>query len=206
MIRRWLLASAALLGACDSPPLVSFNTPESCEPEVSDIATFTEAEAECDGDCQLCIETERDDRAVTYFVSHEDNCVCPAPERAEDVGVATNASAPDGAAPLLPRTQGPDAMSGDAATTETPPPSNSETPDSGTASSSAPRTDAGSSAPVEPADGCHSRLHLTRSEADDVCDEWSDCHVCVERVNLDNEPRSYLAHQCGCPDPYRLPL
>lgn len=195
-----------MFGACDSPPLVSFNTPESCEPEVSDIATFTEAEAQCEGDCQLCIQTEYDDRAVSYFVSHEDNCVCPPPESAADAGATTMAPT-DGGVPRLPSTVGLDAAPGDAAAaTESATPAVHETLDAGIAISSAPHTDAGSAVPVGPSDGCNSRLHLTRSEADEVCDGWDDCHVCVERVNLDDEPRSYLAHQCGCPDPYRLPL
>lgn len=171
---------------------MSFNTPESCQPEVGGLTTFTRAKAECDGDCQLCIETERDDRAVTYFVSHEDNCVCPLPTSAPDAGVASSPAADASSPTTLP----PDG--GDAAAAP------DTTHDAGTAAPTP--NDAGAAPSTAAPDGCNSRLHLTRSEADAVCEDWDDCHVCVERINLENDPRSYLAHQCGCPDPYRLPL
>lgn len=180
MFRYWVVLPAIVLVACDSPQLVSFNTPELCEPRVEGLATFSEATARCVEGCVLCVESEVDGRAWTYSVSNDDNCVCSAPARVTlaDAGAVGPASLADG-----------DAGLGDV--------------DAGVAATSAPsQSEAGVAAPAS--DGCHSRLHLTRSQARAQCDDWNDCHVCVERVDYDGDPRSYLAHQCGCPDAYRV--
>jgi hypothetical protein len=161
------------LTACDSPGIASFNTPELCEPDVEGIHTFTEAEEVCDGDCHLCVESTWNDQALTYAVSHENSCVCPAPLRVAVDDTTRDAGVSDAAA----------ATNADAG-------------------ASVPLLDAGP--PPNPAsDSCGSLMYLTESEAHSYCETRGDCHICVERVNYDGEPRSYMAHQCGCPDPYR---
>jgi hypothetical protein len=170
MLRRWLALSALALVSCDSPQLVSFNTPEVCAPRVTGLSTLTQAEKSCGADCVLCVESEIDGQAWTYTVSHQDNCVCPPPRKETRPDAGSGATAGDAAAP-------------------TP-----NLPDSG----------AIDDAPVAGSDGCHSRLHLTKAQARTQCSEWEDCHVCVERVDYEGDARAYMAHQCGCPDPFRV--
>ena len=97
-----LVLPAIVLVACDSPQLVSFNTPELCEPRVEGLATFSEATARCVEGCVLCVESEVDGRAWTYSVSNDDNCVCSAPARVTlaDAGAVGPASLADGDAGL----------------------------------------------------------------------------------------------------------
>jgi hypothetical protein len=201
MFRVWLALTAVSLGACDSPQLVSFNTPELCEDGAGSLGSFTSATERCGVDCTLCVETEVDERALTYFVSHENNCVCAAPKqhRTPDAGrVAPEAqasysqarqsdttSAAD-ASPQAPGDGGRGASVSDAGSGGSP-----HAADSGVIGAPGP-------------DGCHSRLHLTKSEARAQCTEWDDCHVCIERVDIEGDARSYMAHQCGCPDAYRI--
>lgn len=165
------------LTTCNSLEIASFNTPELCEPRITGIRTFTEAVDVCDGECQLCIESTSDDSALSYAVSHEDRCVCPAPLRL----AATDTT-------------------GDAALNDAT--GSSTTADAGSSVTS--HQDGGPTPTPTPAgDGCTSLLQLTYSQAHRHCDAHDDCHVCVERVNYDGEARSYMAHQCGCPAPYR---
>lgn len=57
--------------------------------------------------------------------------------------------------------------------------------------------------PLAP-DGCTSQLNLSQAAAVHYCADTPDCEVCVERVDLDGQARRYMAHECGCPGPYRL--
>jgi hypothetical protein len=167
MPRRWLVFPAFALAACDSPQLVSFNTPDVCVPHVTELSTLTQARESCGTDCVLCVESELDGQAWTYNVSHEDHCVCPPPKRLTRPDAGSVMTAGDAASP------------------------------------SPSLVDSGE-VPVAGSDGCHSRLHLTKSEARTQCGEWEDCHVCVERVDYEGDARAYMAHQCECPDPYRV--
>lgn len=192
MFRRWFSLSALALCACDSPQLVSFDTPEPCVIDVGGFATFSAAKEHCDDDCRLCIETELDGRASSYAVSHDDTCVCPPPKRlvVPDAGHAS-----DGSETTALVDSG---TSADAA------PAVSNSADAGRPMLS--NIDAGTAEVSPGADGCNSHLHLTRSQAKDQCGEWDDCHVCIERIDYEGDARSYMAHQCGCPDPHRNDL
>lgn len=186
MYRRVLLTLALVSGACDTPPVVSFDTPDQCRGATGTFETFTRASEACGESCTLCIESEQHDRAMTYSVYRDDECVCPPPSvtsSSDDAGTNDTGSGDvaDGGA---------DAGSarGDAgAWTESG--STTGTVDAGT---------------VSPSDGCRSLLHLSRAEARTRCEAWDDCNVCEERVDLDGEVRSYMAHQCGCPAAYRI--
>lgn len=177
------------LGGCDtSPDVVSFNTPELCEINRTNIASFTVAQEACTGACLICIESTYDDQALTYALTSDDNCVCPAPRvvAAQDV----------------------DAAVVDAQTAPT------EIGDAHLDTGVAPASDAGASdssdagavagQPQIAPDGCHSQLNLSLAGAAAYCEGKRDCEVCVERVDFDDEPRRYMAHECGCPSPYRV--
>lgn len=168
---RWTLFVCLASVGCDSPQVVSFNTPELCSLNVTGIRTFSDAEEQCEGDCRICIETVRDDYALTYGVSYQDECVCT-PPRVETLVADAGA---DG----------------------------NESQDAGEGDAGAAREDGGLSS-YRPADGCTSRLRLSETEARQHCAELEDCRVCVERVDYEGDPRSYLAHQCGCPAPHRV--
>lgn len=183
MLRQSLFVVAFLIGACDSPQVVSFNTPESCVPNIGNLPTFTEAQAQCGKNCSLCVESELDDQALTYSVSHDENCVCAAPKRVSRSDAGTSAST------LTATDAGSSTDPGDAS------------PQANTAVGSDSGTDGEL---ASGSDGCGSRMHLTRSQARALCNEWTDCNVCVERVDFDGDARSYMAHQCACPDAYRV--
>jgi hypothetical protein len=172
------------LSGCEtSPDVVSFNTPELCEPKLEGLDSFTSALAACELGCLICIESTHDDRAVTYSVTRTDDCVCPAPRAHTQSGAAADA--------------GPTQMTrldagSDAGTSVR---SDAALPTEG---------DAGTGWAEASPDGCESSLDLSLSAASAQCEGKADCHVCTERVDFDNEPRRYLAHLCGCPSPYRL--
>lgn len=154
-----------LVGCNSTPDVVSFNTPELCEPDITGIASFSLAKVRCDDDCRICIETTFENHAFTYSVARDGNCVCKAPE----VHTADAGATPETDAGL--------------------------DPDTGLSNDASPRL-----AP----DGCRSQLNLTQGSAANYCNAKTDCHVCVERVDFDNKARRYMAHECGCPSPYRL--
>lgn len=185
----WLIT--LLVGACDSPQLVSFNTPEQCKASDESAGSFTEAEKQCKGgDCQICIETVRGDRALSYAIVREEGCVCAPPV---NVGEDSNTDSSETGNTVVPAR--------DAATLDAGLPL--EAPDAASAfvDAAASPVEAGSK---EPEDECSSRLNLTHSAARSHCSHLSDCHVCVQRVDYEGDARSYLAHQCGCPAPYRV--
>ncbi len=178
----------ACAGCDTSPDVVSFNTPELCELERTNIPSFTSAQEACDLGCQICIESTYDEHALTYALAADDNCVCPAPALVPFT--ALDASAVDAQADntLDSGTTGDAAVVwSDAATRNG--------RDGGAAPSEPP--------PVAP-DGCLSQLNLSQSGAAAYCADKQGCEVCVERVDFDNEARRYMAHECGCPSPYRL--
>lgn len=194
--RIWRGLPLLLLAGCNaSPDVVSFNTPELCEPEVTGIASFTLARVQCDDECQICIDSTLEDQALTYSIVRDANCVCKAPEvyrAVDDAKPSTEAGVDVDAA----RTSegGLDAHV-DASAVQ---PSDAALP--GAADGAVPNGGRPTIAP----DGCHSQLNLTQGAAANFCSGKTDCHVCVERVDFDKEPRRYMAHECGCPRPYRL--
>lgn len=185
---RWMFL-LALASACDSPQVVSFNTPRLCTADVPKLFTFTAAQAECDGDCVVCVESEVDGRAGSYSVSHATGCVCPVPARIlrADAGTLTYNQVPDASA------DSDHVAASDAGGTSTRSADTRSGADSGVTQS-----------PVAGSDGCLSQLHLSRSQAHARCSEWQDCYVCVERVDFDGDARAYMAHQCGCPEAHRV--
>lgn len=187
----WFIA--LFIGACDSPQVVSFDTPEQCKASKTSIRTFTEAEKQCEGDddCQVCIQTVRGDRALSYAIAREQRCVCAPPV---DVSKDSNTDSDETANTV---TQAHDAATSDAALPLDAHDAAAPQP----ADAAASVIDAGAN---EPVDGCSSRLNLTRSAARSQCAQLHDCHVCVQRVDYEGDPRTYLAHQCGCPAPYRV--
>lgn len=172
---RWTVLTLLASLGCDSPQLASFNTPEPCDPRVTGILTFSAAEKQCDTDCLVCIESVTEDHVLTYSVSRQENCVCTPP-------LAHAPTASDAGTDGVGSSDG-----------------GIEPSDAGVYSA-----DGGGPTPYRPADDCRSRLHLREREAHQYCEGLDDCHVCVERVDYEGDPRSYLAHQCGCPAPHRV--
>lgn len=176
----WFVPLFALVTGCDSPTLVSFNTPELCRPHVRELANFHAALEACGDECHLCIESEANDQAFTYSVSHEENeCVCPAPVKHHTPTMDAGYTSDGGDAAASPIVDAAVALDG-----------------------SIPTIDSGASLPT--VHECRSLLHLRKTEARKYCEDRDDCHVCVERVDWDGDPQSYLAHECGCPAAYRV--
>lgn len=193
MSRSWLVLFAVSCQGCDSPRVVSFNTPELCVPSSEGLETFNRALVECGDDCVLCVESESDGRAASYSVSHDDNCVCRPPRRSSlpDAGSQTEESS----TPAAPDSGVRQRIDGGHTTSV----------DDGGHSGVGESRDSGARDDTSPGGaGCLSRLHLTKAQARTQCSDWEDCHVCVERVDFDGDARSYMAHQCGCPDAYRV--
>jgi hypothetical protein len=173
--------------------VVSFNTPELCNPTHTGVSQFSLAHTQCgDKSCHVCIETTYQQQAVSYSVTADERCVCREPvalllepgethmDTRSDASSPTVTSLIDGAA-----------IGGGS--------------NGGGATADAEPYDAGAQPqPVVAADGCESLLNLTQGAAADFCAGKKGCHVCVERIGFDNEPRRYMAHLCGCPGPYRL--
>lgn len=225
--------------SCQDVRVVDFNTPEVCRVGAGGFTSYIAAKAECGDDCQLCAERVFERRIVSYFVSHEDNCVCAAPSFMEsvatpdsgvvDAAISENslarlgdaglpsvardsgatASAADAAGPVgrcvtgsgyVSRVHAEQACARQASCHVCPVDSSSESKATAWAI-----VDQSCPCPQPSRDlACGSHTGLTRPQAEMQCADAAECRVCVERINLEREVRGYLAHACGCPDPYRV--
>lgn len=236
-----LWRTALWLGAvsCQDVRVADFNTPEICTIGTGGFMSYVAAKGECGENCQLCAERVFERRIVSYFVSHEENCVCAAPSFTEsivtpdsgitdattaensagqlrDAGLSSVAidgggtgSVADAAGPLdrcvtgtgyVSRVHAQQACERQASCHVCPVDSSSE-------SSATAWAIVDQSCPCPPPSrdlACGSHTGLTRQQAETQCLDAAECKVCVERINLEKEVRGYLAHGCGCPDPYRL--
>lgn len=172
---------AAATLACQDVRVVDFNTPEVCQEGEGGFRSFVHAQRKCGDYCQLCIETVFAQRVVSYFVSHEHNCVCGRPIQLAEHPEMADAGKRDTGTPEpdAESNAGPGAFQ----------------PDAGAAVSS-------DAAPASRAcvlsQGYVSRLH-----AQQECDRQPDCRTCRMDGTSESGATAWAAvlDSCPCPSP-----